>query len=184
MLHDRNEGGLRKHVRSALAADHARVNSQLTQLDIQSRNGLIVFLQAHRAAFDALVLSGASLEGRVKKVHLSDILKAIDVDLKALRAPILRLPREKYNFNPLAVDHIVLGSRMESTTLRNTWLMSPDRQVRQARAYFAQPQFKDEWRAHCLQLSAMNVQDRAGQHLIEDARRLFVLFESALDACR
>lgn len=184
MLHDRNQGGLRKHVRSALQDDHARVDAQFATLDIQSRTGLATFLQTHRAAFDALLMSGSPLDGRIKEAHLSDIIRAIDADLKALRVPILRLPQPKYAYDVLAVDHIVLGSRLGTAVLRGKWLMSPDRQVRQARAYFAQPQYKDEWRGHCMHLSSMDAGDAAGQQMIEDARRLFVLFESALDVCR
>mgnify|MGYP001801662845 CR=1 FL=1 len=83
MLHNRNEGGLRKHVRSALDSDHARVDAQVASLAIQTRIGLATFLQTHRAAFDALLTSGTPLDGRVKETHLSDILRAIDTDLKA-----------------------------------------------------------------------------------------------------
>jgi hypothetical protein len=184
MLHDRNEGGLRKHVRSALADDHERVDAKFAELNIQQRNDFAIFLQAHRAAFHALLLSGAGFQGRIKEAHIEELIRAIDTDLKALRVPILRVSAENYGYNDLAVDHIVLGSRLGTAVLRGKWLMSQDRQVRQARSYFAQPQFKDEWRAHCLHLSAMQEIDAEGQRLIEDARRLFVLFESALDVCR
>lgn len=184
MLHDRNEGGLRKLVRSALAEDHDRVDAQFAELDIQSRSGLTVFLQAHRAAFDAIAVSGTSFEGRVKDTHLFDIIKALDTDLKALRVPVLRLNVPAFSYDPLAVDHIVLGSRLGTAVLRSKWLMSSDRQVRQARSYFAQPQMTEEWRAHCMHLSSLDATDETGRNLIEDARRLFVLFESALDVCR
>ena len=184
MLHDRNEGGLRKLVRSALQEDHARVDAQFAMLDIQTRLGLATFLQTHRAAFMALLESGAPLDGRIKETHLDDIIRALDQDLKALRVPILRFSPPKYAYDTLAVDHIVLGSRLGTAVLRGKWLMSQDRQVRQARSYFAQPQYKDEWRAHCMHLSSMDAGDAAGLKMIEDARRLFVLFESALDACR
>lgn len=184
MLHDRNKGGLRRRVRSALADDHERVDAKFAELDIQTREGLGTFLQAHRAAFDSLMTSGTSFEGRVKETHLTEIIKALDADLKALRVPILRLQSEKYAYDALAVDHIVLGSRLGTAILRSKWLMSPDRLVRHARAYFAQPQFKDEWRAHCLNMSGMEAQGEDGKRLIEDARRLFVLFERALDVCR
>ena len=96
----------------------------------------------------------------------------------------MRLAQPKYAYDTLAVDHIVLGSRLGTYVLRGIWVMSLDRQVRQARADFAQPQFKDEWRAHCMSLSSMDASDAAGQKMIDDARRLFVLFESALDHCR
>ena len=184
MLHDRKEGGLRKRVRSALAEDHARVDAQFATLDIQTRKGLATFLQTHRAAFDALACSGSSFAGRIKETHLIDIVKAIDSDLTALHVPILHLPAENYGYDALAVDHIVLGSRLGTAILRAKWMASQDRLVRQARAYFAQPQFKEDWRAHCLHLSSMDAQHDAGQRLIQDARRLFVLFESALDVCR
>lgn len=184
MLHDRNEGGLRKHVRSALKSDHDRVDAKFGLLDIQDRSDLATFLQTHRAAFHALLTSGAALQGRIKARHLEDLIAAIESDLKALRVPVLRVPVEKHSYCDLAVDHIVLGSRLGTAILRSRWLMSQDRQVRQARNYFAQPQFKDEWRGHCMHLSLMQDSDVAGQHLIDDARRLFVLFESALDVCR
>ena len=184
MLHDRNKGGLRKRVRSALADDHDRVDAQFAELDIQSRSGLATFLQAHRAAFDAMLTSGTNFEGRVKDTHLIDIIKALDADLKALRVPVYRVAVPSYSYDPLAVDHIVLGSRLGTAVLRSKWLMSNDRQVRQARSYFAQPQMTEDWRAHCMHLSSLDATDEVGQRLIEDARRLFVLFESALDVCR
>ena len=184
MLHDRNEGGLRKRVRSALADDHDRVDAQFAELEIQSRSGLATFLQTHRAAFDAMLVSGTSFDGRVKDTHIIDIIKALDTDLKALRVPVYRLNVPAFSYNPLAVDHIVLGSRLGTAVLRSKWLMSSDRQVRQARSYFAQPQMTEEWRAHCMHLSSLDATDETGKQLIEDARRLFVLFESALDVCR
>lgn len=184
MLHDRNKGGLRQHVRSALAADHDRVDSKFAQLNIQHREDFVVFLQTHRAAFHALLVSGAKFQGRIKEAHIEDIIKAIDIDLRALRVPILRVSADTDAYCDLAVDHIVLGSRLGTAVLRSKWLMSQDRNVRQARSYFAQPQFKDEWRGHCMHLSSMQEMDEAGQDLIKDARRLFVLFERALDVCR
>ncbi|CAN0586364.1 unnamed protein product, partial [Ectocarpus sp. 12 AP-2014] len=176
MLHDRSDGGLRKHVRSALKSDHDRVDAKFGCLDIQDRSDLATFLQTHRAAFHALLTSGAALEGRIKAQHLKDLIQALEADLSALHVPMLG----PHSYCDLAVDHIVLGSRLGTAILRDKWLMSQDRQVRQARSYFAQPQFKEEWRGHCMHLSLMQENDVAGQHLIEDARRLFVLFESAL----
>jgi heme oxygenase len=184
MLHDRNEGGLRKRVRSALAEDHERVDAKFAELDFQSRDGLATFLQAHRAAFGAILMTTTSFDGRIKEAHLKDIIKALDADLKALRVPVYRLSAPDGAFDPLAVDHIVLGSRLGTAVLRAKWLMSADRQVRQARSYFAQPQMTEEWRAHCMELSAMDASDNIGQQLIEDARKLFELFERALDVCR
>ncbi|NNE88220.1 MAG: hypothetical protein HKN27_09105 [Silicimonas sp.] len=184
MLHDRTKGGLRQHVRSALASDHDRVDAKFAKLDIQTRDGLVTFLQTHRAAFDAVLNSGTRFDGRIKETHVADIIKALDTDLKSLRVPVLRLSAQRYPYDPLAVDHIVLGSRLGTAVLRGKWLMSSDRQVRQARAYFAQPQMTEEWRAHCMHLSSLDSEDVAGQRLIADARKLFDLFESALDVCR
>lgn len=184
MLDGRDQEGLRKRVRSALAEDHDRVDAAFADLDIQTRVGLATFLQAHRAAFAAILASGTAFDGRIKDYHLKDITKALDIDLKSLRVPILRVPLQKYEYGSLAVDHIVLGSRLGTAVLRNKWLMSQDRSVRQARAYFALPQFKDDWRAHCMHLSALDGSDASGGRLIADARKLFVLFESALDVCR
>lgn len=184
MLHDPNEGDLRKHVRSALKDDHARVDASFAQLDIQDRNGLATFLQAHRAAFYAMLTSGSAFKGRIKDVHIQDLVRAIDCDLKALRVPVLHVPNDRHSYCDLAVDHIVLGSRLGTAILRAKWLMSQDHQVRHARSYFAQPLFKDEWRGHCMHLSSMPQNDVAGQKLIDDARRLFNLFESAFYVCR
>ena len=184
MLHDRNDGGLRKHVRSALASDHVRVDAKFATLDIQEKSDFAVFLQSHRAAFHALRMSGSGFQGRIKRLHIDDLVNAIDDDLKSLRVPILGIVDNAEAYSDLAVDHIVLGSRLGTAILRSKWLMSQDRRVRQARCYFAQPQLKDEWRAHCMHLSAMAESDAAGLQLIEDARRLFNLFECALDVCR
>ena len=104
MLHDRTPGGLRQHVRSALAVDHDRVDAKFAELDIQTRAGLVVFLQTHRAAFEAMLHSGAAFDKRIKETHLTDIIKALETDLKALRAPVLRVNAPKEPYASLAIQ--------------------------------------------------------------------------------
>jgi hypothetical protein len=82
---------------------------------------------------------------------------------------------------PLAVDYVVLGSRLGTRVLRRTWLAGKDPRVLAANLYFSQPEHTDLWRTLCGGLSQMPGNDPAAQVVLDDVKALFALFVESFE---
>lgn len=165
---------LRVHLRNGCVDLHARLDAAVSRADLSEPAGYVRFLGMNACALGALASSGACGK-RIGNATLASLATAAARDLKALgtKAPHSGFRR---NLSPLAIDYVVLGSRIGTRVLRRRWLESRDKRVRQADAYFSEPESAHEWKDLCTELSGIAVSDTDSPCILEDARTLFGLF--------
>ena len=171
--------GLRDRLRYDTAADHDRLDARFSQLDLQVRADFPVFLAAHFMAFSTLRRLG--MQGRlVRQDDLARFEQALGRDLNVFghnAHPTLTMDAP---CDPIALDHIVLGSRLGTAVLRKRWQGSSDAMVLRAGAYFGLPQDAHLWRQHCAAMAERDETGADADRAVADTRRLFGLFETAL----
>ena len=167
---------LRLRLRDGCADLHDRLDGAVARMDVREVAGLRGFLAMNAAAFGALACGGA------KGVHvgtatIAGLAEAATRDLVSLGAAPGRVA--PVMADPLAVDYVVLGSRMGTRVLRRRWQGARNSSVLQADRYFSQPDMAPEWRALCDDLSARPGDDARARVVLADARALFTLFLDA-----
>ena len=165
---------LRDRLREGSADIHERLDSAVGGADLRTVDGYGKFLGMNARAFDALARSGAT--GLLATNAMLDALAhAAATDLDTLGRP--RPPATTLRpVLPLAVDYVVLGSRLGTRLLRRTWQTGDEARVLAADRYFTKPEHTDLWRTLCRDLSAMPGDDPAAQTVLDDVKALFALF--------
>ena len=166
---------LRDRLRQETTEDHDRVDALFGTLDLKAPHPLGQFLAAHRAGFAAMHNAMPDETGFVGRDMLSEMIAAIDTDLTVLNTPAPVLATAPFSFE--ALDHIVLGSRLGTAVLKREWSASNDPLVTRASHYFSLPGRGDLWRAHTDALKERAPE--TGDHIVEDVRQLYRLFEKA-----
>ena len=89
------------------------------------------------------------------------------------RSPARAAPEDP---EPLAIDYVVLGSRLGSSVLKRHWAQAEDPRVRDASCYFSAPAQVRRWQAFCRQTREMSPKNAAADRAVDDTRRIFALF--------
>lgn len=168
---------LRDHLKRATSANHDRVDSLFSTLDLTTVRGLGHFLAAHRSGFAAMRPSLVASSGLVDTAMLDEMIDAVDADLRGLSREAQPLTIAPVTSD--AVDHIILGSRLGTAVLRRQWDAATDPLVKSASAYFSLPGAGSLWRQHTERLHARPLEDEGSALLVEDTKRLYHLFETA-----
>ena len=156
--------------------DHQCLDDLFSALDITRRVDYAHFVAVHLAVFEVLKrhVSPASLTRRQLLAGLACLQRDLatlgqrDMEIKAEHG-------EAGQFDPLAVDYVVAGSRLGLKVLKARWESSPDRLVRAANAYFRLPNVTP-WRDVCHALSTVPVDSARAGAITRDTRRIFNLF--------
>ncbi len=133
------------------------------------------FLAAQRAGLAALCESCDAPELASRGV-IADLLLRLDADL-ARRGARHQGVAPAGPLDPLAVDYIVLGSRLGTEVMRRTLagLLPPSEMP----AYFAAPDVRPLWKAHCAALGRVGTGSPRAAAVIADAELGFELFQLA-----
>lgn len=166
---------LRSRLRADTAERHARLDRDISTIDIAIRPGFVRFMQTHHRAFRAL-------DAVAPLPALRDLADRAGRDLDQLGAPEAPVPDKGGPLDPLAVDYILQGSRLGTKVLKRRWQATDDPQVRAAGAYFDAPVDAEGWRATCDALAARSAAGPAADRVVSDALRIFDIFGTAL-AC-
>lgn len=176
---DTPEDSLRLLLRRGTSVAHEGLDRRAARLDLACRDDLGIFLAMQEAAFAALSDAGAA--GRAASAAiLREIAEAARSDLATLGAPRIAAPRAPSGLHPVAVDYVVLGSRLGTRVLRQIWIASADPQVRAASRYFGLPALGAEWRAHCAMTRALAPAGPEAETILSDANAIFGVFAAAL----
>lgn len=176
---DMKAESLRYRLRSGASPAHDRLDARVTALDVATRRGVSSFLAMNHAAFAAMVKAGACGR-RADAQVIVGLANAAEADLAQLGAAPVRVSCTR-DFSPVAVDYVVLGSRMGTEVLRRRWQVSTDPLVRRACGYFSQPGDARAWRAFRDELMAMPGEGETADRILDDVEHLFALFSSALN---
>ena len=178
-MFDMSAPTLRDRLREGSTEIHARLDSAVGRADLRSVDGYAAFLAMNARAFGALAGSGA--RGELATNDMLDALaRAATTDLAKLGHPRPATTTLRPVL-PLAVDYVVLGSRLGTRVLRRTWQSAEDARVLAADRYFSQPELTDLWRAHCRDLSTRPGNDSTAQAVLDDVTALFALFLESYD---
>ena len=173
-MFDMSAPTLRDRLREGSAEIHARLDAAVGRADLLSVDGYAAFLAMNARAFGALAESGA--KGELATNDMLDALAlAATTDLGTMGHPRPTTTTLRPVL-PLAVDYVVLGSRLGTRVLRRTWQSAEDARVLAADRYFGQPEHTDLWRTLCRDLSAMPGNDPKAQAILDDVMALFALF--------
>ncbi|PVB62582.1 hypothetical protein DCO57_06775 [Labrenzia sp. 011] len=143
-------------------------HGRLTWFLAAQRSGLAAIFQSR--ASEACVLSGTVVDDLVRRLD-QDLLSAGAVAVEVAPAGPLE---------PLAIDYLVLGSRLGTQALRLR-LFSGDR-ADEIPAYFRAPALPQLWRAHCLALEAIAPGSARADRILENVKTGFALFAHAAAA--
>ncbi len=169
---------LRERLREDLQAVHDALDQKISTLDLTDRGEYRAFL-----AMTHMALSGIEAEGGDATGLLDEMVRALAEDLEALGDPA-SAPLAPVRVHPLALDYVLIGSRLGTQVLRKRWLAGADPQVKAADAYFSLPAQGAAWRALTDALGTMSGADRQAAEVVADARALFQRFSASLELCR
>lgn len=161
---------LRRRLREDTSPAHQRVDTVLSQYDLADPMDLATFLQIHFVVFDRL--SGSA--GRTAAVF-GDLLAALRADLIILDMPLADL-HDPVDLHPIAVDYVVLGSRLGTQVLRKFWQKSENALARRADQYFGLPNDPAAWQQFCKDLDARPDTGPEADRVVADTDVIFDLF--------
>ncbi|WP_252737506.1 hypothetical protein [Citreicella sp. C3M06] len=169
---DRAEPGFRHLLRVQTKAAHDTAEAVFSRFINDPRAGLAWFLAAQHAAFAALQ------HGAQTGALLSDLTARLESDLADLgRVPVAV---RGVDIDPLAVDYLVLGSRLGTEVLRRRLMAeTPPMPIP---SYFLACAAPGLWRQHCACLDAIAPDSPRARHLTIDVIAGYELFRRAAGA--
>ncbi|WP_407493313.1 hypothetical protein [Pseudooceanicola sp. MF1-13] len=143
----------------------------MSQFDLSTPVGLAVFLAMQQAALDALIAADGG--DRTRSI-LPDLAARAADDLATLGAtPAPQRPALGTTPDAMAVDYVLLGSRLGTAVLKKRWSMATDERVHAASAYFSAPTYIDVWQAFCSAAAEVPADSPQAQTIVNDTSRLF-----------
>lgn len=168
----------RHHLRHATMPEHEAVEAAFAPLTADLAATLPVFLTAQRHAFRLLLDACPPGAALISDGTIKDLMDRLDRDL----GPASQTPAAPPRLEPLAVDYLVLGSRLGTEVLRRDMqTRAPDVPLP---AYFQAPPVSAEWRRLCAELDAVAPDGAEAARIEFDVRRGFGIFSSAALASR
>ncbi len=176
MIPNEVDMSLRARLRAETRGEHERVDAAFGSCDFGCPDGYRHFLMAQAVAWRTLepVLKGGSAE-RAAALRT-------DLDALGLAPPAPLEDVDLPNAGSIGTRYVLEGSRLGSTVLlRDLQTRSPDMAGR-ASHYLAASSRLDEWRKLSTMLQKPSLHDASETIMIDDARRIFGLFERAWHA--
>ncbi len=169
--------GFRARLRAETFADHQVLDDLFASVDLVHRDGLRLFAQTHHAAFDVLYRNHKTSDwARV----LQEMRANLVADLNVLGAQPLKIDHTNFpTIHPIALEYILVGSRMGTAVLRKRWGQSSDPLVLAAGHYFSADAWTYNWRETCTRLSAVPTDTGVADEIVADTKRCFGLFSFA-----
>ena len=175
---------------------HDRVDEAFAVFDLARPEGFQGFLQAHAVALQAIVPEGHQDSGSASHADPAYLHRLVCRDLAALSAalgqPAGASPTPKRGLaktetrcaprprcHPVAIDYVLLGSRLGLQVLRRRWQVSRDTAVLQASDYISLPSVSRPWAALCRRLAAQPGAGPEADRIVADALYIFEVFEEA-----
>ncbi|MPQ93449.1 hypothetical protein [Thioclava sp. JE_KL1] len=169
----------RQILRHKTSAAHEAGEAQFSQFFAAPAQELGWFLAAQAAGLGVLARHAAP--GAICAGLLSDFLDRLDRDLARLGRLVRPIPDPGPSLlDPLAVDYLVLGSRLGTQVIdRKVFAETP---AEAKPLYFQAPAAGALWKRHCATLDALSPADPRAACVVADATRGFHLFAQAVQA--
>ncbi|MFQ6551918.1 biliverdin-producing heme oxygenase [Aestuariibius insulae] len=164
---------LRERLRRDLQDEHEALDRKISTLDLTQIHGYRAFLAIHYIAL-------RGLQTDAPQAMLGDMIDALGTDLDAMGAPTLPT-LAPLSVHTVALDYMLIGSRLGTQVLRKRWLAATDPRVTANGCYFALPAQGRAWGALTKALGAMNGSDERAAQIVADARALFLRFSTSYD---
>lgn len=168
---------LRERIRQDSADLHHALDTSMGSLCLRDPADLATFLKINERALSALA-GHPGIGGRIAAGLVIRLRRDLDILGAELLPPAPPLPAD---LSPLAVDYVVLGSRLGTSVLRRDWARATDPLVQQACTYFSAPAQVDAWREFCGQTGNMPSTGNDADCVSGDILQIFRLFCSSAD---
>lgn len=168
--------GFRHLLRQSTAETHERTEAVFACFLDAPQEYLTGYLAAQRSALGAMQAKSDSAAPPRCFDILNDLLARLDHDLPHTHLPPM-FADSLSPLDPLAVDYLVLGSRMGTEVIRRRCF--PTAELNDIPTYFTQASHADIWHAHCADLDSLDpLSDRAAR-VLRDAEVGFRIFHRA-----
>ncbi|WP_043871374.1 hypothetical protein [Celeribacter indicus] len=169
----------RHALRKAVQADHDATERVFARFDQEGTRHLSWFLAAQRAGLWALYESCGNRDRLLCGPALIDLIERLDFDL-AIEDVRPRSLEPDCVLDCLAVDYLVLGSRLGTEAIRRKHFAEVPRE--QIPTYFLAGSDGRLWKKHCDALDGIAPGSSRARRIFEDTRKGFALFERAAAA--
>jgi hypothetical protein len=165
----------RHDLRQQTQAQHVATEHGLARFTAAPIGHLPWFLATQRAGLWAVFCS-ADPAALICTPVLHDLIARLDADLAAT-GTTAHPAQPLRGLDPLAVDYLILGSRLGTEVLRRQ--IFADQPPSALPAYFQLSPQPDLWRAHCAALDAIDPASARAAAVIADTNTAFSLFQQA-----
>ncbi|MBP0482262.1 hypothetical protein [Sagittula salina] len=174
-------GGYRHALRLETREAHDRAEAVFARFHDNPLQEMTWFLSVQRAALIGLAEARIPEENRICEVVLEDLIERLDFDLAHAHVPAVSVTADR-PLAGLAVDYLVLGSRLGTKVVRRRLAKLLDHY--EMPTYFLAPSAQDLWRRHCQQLNEIAPDGSMARRITDDSIHGFGLFEKAGEAMR
>lgn len=167
---------LRHRIRNDTRLDHARVEQSFDHVLQDPHANLNEFLRAQQAA--VLALCNRTIDNRalLSRDIIVDLLRRLFSDV----GPGSTQGQAGQPLHPVAIDYIVLGSRLGTEVIRRR-LVKAEPNIAVPRYFLAAP-VGPVWQRHCAVLDQMAARSPEADRIVADAMEAFRIFERAAAA--
>jgi len=169
----------RASLKVATQAQHDRVDTAFSRLDLTEPHDLTVFLTVHLACFGSMKAAAIPLSQADN--DLDEMMGRIVDDLAALGAAPMDAGKPALpSIHPMALDYMLEGSRLGSKVLARRWAASKDQTVQKANRYFTLQTDPSKWRKICEDLTAIDTASNQAQKIVADTNAMFDMFHTEI----
>ncbi|SHH02848.1 Heme oxygenase [Cognatishimia maritima] len=172
------QGSLRLRLRAETRRNHDLVDANLAPLVHAGATGFRQFLLFQWRFFSAIE---QRCDDASCALIVHDMLNRLNADLRSLG---LCSPRKKLSFQPnaLAIDYLVIGSRLGAKVLKRQWLDTALPEVSSAKAFLNAPDYVSFWREFVARTEKMPATGKFADEVVIDCIALFEFCLSCVDS--
>lgn len=167
---------LRHRIRNDTGPEHARVELRFDNVFHDPHARLNDFLRVQQEALLALCRRAADNKSLLSREIIVDLLMRLFADV----GPGPTQGQAGQPLHPVAIDYIVLGSRLGTEVIRRR-LVKADPDIAMP-SYFLAPPVGPVWQRHCAGLDSMAARSPEADRIVADATEAFKIFDRAAAA--
>ncbi len=163
---------LRTALRDDLRAEHEQLDDLMGEYDLTTEEGLRALLTCHYGVW-------SRIDGKDPKTKqaLSSRCEALSADLAVLGSPVEENTEELLQLNDDAINYMASGAQLGTVMLSKQWKNADNPTVLAAHHFFDIPTNPGQWRELCAKLSEIPKDSDYAKEVLEDALRIYKLFE-------
>ncbi|MEX0337627.1 MAG: biliverdin-producing heme oxygenase [Arenibacterium sp.] len=173
---------LRARLRTDTQSSHAALDALVSGFDLATSKGLAGFMAMQAGALSKLapLVEHAQCEALIR--HLRDLVAR---DLVTLKTRAVRVePKWASTPHQVAIDYVIIGSRLGTQVLQKRWAASTDAQAQAADAYFSAPSFVELWRQFCDRNTGLPAIGPYADRIVSDANQVFDFYHACAVAAQ